>query len=168
MKQYFLPAAALIFSAALAVAQPAPLSQGQFPPGSDNGPPQFQETITTIQGVLDFVNGHIAVKTGETTYYIRGLGRLFGFVDGLKEGATVTLEGYAVDIPPAPEYKYFLVKKLRLNGKEYDGLLSGGRGFSGSPGDFPSPGVMMRDRRHYRRPPTHGRSYYYDRRQDKD
>jgi hypothetical protein len=163
MKQYFLPAAALIFSAALAFTQPAPQSQGQFPSGPDNGPPQFRKTITTIQGVLDFVNGRVAVKTEETTYYVRGLDRLFGFVDGLKEGAAVTLEGYAVDIPPAPEYKHFLVEKLSLNGREYGGLLSGGCGFSGSPGGFPPPGAMMRDRR----PPARER-YYYDWRRDKD
>jgi hypothetical protein len=173
MKQHLLPAIILMFGAALASAQPGPQNQapgipGQFPPGPNNSPPQFQQALTAIQGTLGLVNGRVAVQTGEITYYIRGLDPLFGFVDGLKEGAAVTLEGYAVDIPPAPEYKYFLVEKLGINGREYGGLLSGRRGFSEGPGGFPPPGAMMRDRRDYRQPPAHQRYYYYDRRQDKD
>jgi hypothetical protein len=105
------------------------------------------------------------------------LDRLFGFVDGLKEGAPVKLDGYAADIPIAPEYKFFLVEKLTLNGKEYGGLLSGrhmARGFSGGmggggfPRGFPPPDAMMRDRRQMPRPQAPHRYYYYDRRRDKD
>jgi hypothetical protein len=138
----------------------------------DSGPGQFQNAVT-IQGTLSFVNGQIAVKSGETTYYVRGLDRLFGFVDGLKEGAAVTLEGYAAGIPAVPEYKYFLAEKLNFNSKEYAGLLSGrltGHAFSGGPGspqgsppDFPPPGGMMYDRRHSRRLPPSYRYYYHDR-----
>jgi hypothetical protein len=60
-------------------------------------------------GTLNFINGQIAVKNGETTYYVRGLGRLFGFVEGLKEGSTVTLEGYAEEIPITTGYRFLLV-----------------------------------------------------------
>ena len=113
---------------------------------------------------MSFVNGQIAVKNGEITYYVRGLDRLFGFVDGLKEGVAVTLEGYAGDIPVAPEYKYFLTEKLNFNGKEYAGLLPGrrmGHAFSGGPG-FPPPGRMP-ERRHLRRLPPSYQNYYPNR-----
>jgi hypothetical protein len=167
MKRCFLSIITLLFSAALAIAQTGPQNQGQFPPGTDPGPGQFQNTVT-IQGTLSFTNGQIAVKSGETTYYVRGLDRLFGFVDGLKEGAAVTLEGYAAEIPSIPEYKYFLAEKLNFNGREYASLLPGrrmGHAFSGGPGfpqGFPPPGRMP-ERRNPRRLPPSYQHYYYDR-----
>ncbi|MDR0710669.1 MAG: hypothetical protein LBF77_11455, partial [Spirochaetaceae bacterium] len=165
MKRCFLSIIALFFSAALTFAQTGPRNQGQFPPGTNPGLGQFQN-VATIQGALSFINGQIAVKSGETTYYVRGLDRLFGFVDGLKEGAAVTLEGYAGEIPSVPEYKYFLAEKLTFNGKEYAGLLPEkrmGHAFSGGPGfprgsspGFPPPAGMMHNRRHSRRlPPSY-------------
>jgi hypothetical protein len=154
MKRFFLPAFMLMFGAALVSAQPAPQDPSPGtpeapPPGPNADPPQFRRALTGIQGVLGFVNGRIAVIDGETTYYVRGLDRLFGFVDGLKEDAEVTLEGYVLNIPPAPEYKYFLAEKLVFNNKEYGGLLSGertGRAFPGGPG-FSPPGWMTHNRR---------------------
>jgi hypothetical protein len=47
------------------------------------------------------VNGMIAVQSGGKTYYVGGLNRLIGFIDGLKEGASVKLEGYAFALPGA-------------------------------------------------------------------
>jgi hypothetical protein len=78
---------------------------------------------------------------------------LFGFVDGLKEGAEVTLAGYAIDIPVAPEYKYFLVDKLTFNGKEYADLLPQKHMAQMLPGKSPAPfppNGMMNGRRHMR------------------
>ncbi|MDR1411484.1 MAG: hypothetical protein LBI91_04695, partial [Spirochaetaceae bacterium] len=107
MKRWFLPIITLLFCTAFAFAQADPRTQGQ-PPGETNfGPGQLPQELS-IQGTLGLVNGQIAVISGETTYYVRGLDRLFGFVDGLKEGAPVKLDGYAADIPIAPEYKFFL------------------------------------------------------------
>ncbi|MDR0451823.1 MAG: hypothetical protein LBH15_02125, partial [Treponema sp.] len=117
MKRWFLPVIALLFCTALAFAQAGPRGQEQ-PPG------QLPEPLV-IEGTLGFVNGQIAVESRGTTYYVRGLDRLFGFVDGLKEGAPVKLEGYAADISIAPEYKFFLAEKLTFNGKEYGDLLPG-------------------------------------------
>jgi hypothetical protein len=153
MKRCLLFIIVLLVSAAAAFAQSDPRNQGQVPPGTDSGSGRSRNTVT-IQGVLSFVNGRIAVKSGETTYYVWGLDRLFGFVDGLKEGASVTLEGYAAEIPAAPEYRRFLAEKLNFNGREYAGLLPGKRtehAFSGGQG-FPPPGQMVHDRRHSRRP----------------
>ena len=179
MKRCFLPVIALLFSVALVFAQAQPeepQNPGRFPPGPGfgfgpghgfgpgfgPGPGQSRDSLT-IQGTLSFVNGHIALKSGGTTYYVWGLDRLFGFVDGLKEGAAVTLEGYAEEIPMAPEYRIFLAEKLVFNGREYASLRpgsllpgrppehtlsgkSGGPGFPPASHPFSHSGGMMRDR----------------------
>jgi hypothetical protein len=146
MKKCFLVIISFLFIAGFAFAQTGPQGPGQFPPGPGQAP-----AAVTIKGPLSLVNGQIAVKSAGTTYYVRGLQRLIGFVDGLKEGAEVTLEGYAIDIPIAPEYKHFLANKLTLNGKEYADLLPQGRGGCGFSGIFPGPpGGMMNDRRRTR------------------
>ncbi|AEF80831.1 hypothetical protein [Leadbettera azotonutricia] len=99
----------------------------------------------TISGALGVANGSIALKSGNDTYYVMGLDRFVGFIDGLKEGAQVSLEGYAFAIPQNNEGKVFRVTKLTLNGKDYD-LDSGKRlaghpkGFAGGPGAFWGPG----------------------------
>ncbi|MDR1353647.1 MAG: hypothetical protein LBK05_10240 [Treponema sp.] len=176
MKRWFLSIITLFFCAAFAFAQPGPPGQGQNPDGTNSGPGQLPEALS-IQGTLAFVNGQIAVTSGETTYYVWGLDRLFGFVDGLKEGASVKLDGYAADIPIAPEYKFFFTEKLTFNGKEYGGLLPGrrvGQGFRGRPGmpgfphEFPPPGGMTRDRRHMRRQSPQHQRHYFDRRREND
>ncbi|MDR1786547.1 MAG: hypothetical protein LBR23_08850, partial [Spirochaetaceae bacterium] len=56
------------------------------------------------------------------TYYAAGIQRLVGFIDGLKEGATVTLEGGAVSLPRDTDSYVLRVSKLTLNGKVYDNL----------------------------------------------
>jgi hypothetical protein len=75
---------------------------------------------TVISGKLGVAGGMIALEEGGKTYYTAGLDRFTGFIDGLKEGAQVSLEGYAV-----PRYRggagyFFRVTKLTLNGKDYD------------------------------------------------
>jgi hypothetical protein len=91
--------------------------------------PRNAET-STITGKLELINGNIAVKNGDTVYYVMGLSRFIGFVDGLKEGAEVSLEGWAFAASGRSENRGFLVSKLTINGKEYDNLL-------------PEPGRMM-------------------------
>jgi hypothetical protein len=76
---------------------------------------------TTISGTLGFYSGSIVVRSGTTIYYTRGLGRLVGFIDGFKEGAQVTMEGY-VSAPrtEGQTERFFSPIKLTLNGKVYD------------------------------------------------
>ena len=77
----------------------------------------------TVEGTLQLQNGMIAVKSGENVYYVPMLQRLVGFVEGLKEGNTVTIEGYAG--------KNFLrPTKLTLSGKSYDFPAMGNAGFA--------------------------------------
>lgn len=98
--------------------------------------------ITKIEGKLALVNGMIAVQSGGKTYYLRGINQLVGFIDGLKEGASVKLEGYAVQFPAAPEYYHFMVTKLTVGNKDYDlsnralgrGMMGGGFGMGGKRG----------------------------------
>ena len=41
-------------------------------------------TITKVEGKLALINGMIAIHTKDKTYYVGGLLRLVGFIDGLK------------------------------------------------------------------------------------
>ncbi|MDR2364229.1 MAG: hypothetical protein LBD65_07425 [Spirochaetaceae bacterium] len=77
-------------------------------------------TAVTVNGNLAIIDARIGLKSGDNTYYVMGIDRLIGFVDGLKEGAPVTLEGYEFPLPDAPEYRYLRVLKLSFNGKDYE------------------------------------------------
>ena len=82
---------------------------------------QSNTPTTTIRGTLGLSNGRISVVSGNITYYVRGLGRFAGFIDGLKEGAQVSLDGYAA--APAIEGqkdRLFYPVRLTLNGKNYE------------------------------------------------
>jgi len=107
---------------------------------------QNQEVVK-VEGKLTLVNGMIAVKEKDKTYYVGGLNRLIGFIDGLKENASVKIEGYAVAVPGAPEYLHLRATKLTFNGKDYDLSQSFGRGMMGGMGggrwDNDSRGGMM-------------------------
>jgi hypothetical protein len=102
--------------------------------GPDQGfsPPAAAETAR-VNGNLSLIRGRIALQADGKTYYILGLQRLIGFIDGLKEGASVTLEGFVVTPPRAQnrqtgpaaddtEARFLLAQKLIINGREYDEL----------------------------------------------
>jgi hypothetical protein len=76
---------------------------------------------TTVNGTLGFYSGRIVVRSGTTIYYTRGLDRLVGFIDGFKEGAQVTIEGY-VSVPTIEEQTERMLSpvKLSLSGRVYD------------------------------------------------
>ena len=95
-----------------------------------------QTETVTISGSLIVAHGFPALKSGETTYLVSGINRLVGFVDGLKEGAQVTLEGQAVSIQRDGNLKFLRPSKLTMGGKSYDLALpgSGLRNFNGLPG----------------------------------
>lgn len=96
------------------------------------GPVAVQNAeVIKVEGKLSLVNGMIALKEKDKTYYVGGLNRLIGFLDGLKENASVKLEGYAVAVPGAPEYQHLRVTKLTFAGKEYDLSNTFGRGMMG-------------------------------------
>ena len=99
------------------------------------------ETVT-VSGSMVVSHGLPAVKSGDDTYFVRGINRLTGFVDGLKEGAQVTLEGRSFTSKRDSTLKFLRPAKLTLNGKDYD-LTPLGRGF-GSNRQFNAPGANRR------------------------
>jgi hypothetical protein len=82
--------------------------------------PHWEKAAVT--GNLELIDGNIALRQDAVTYYITGLNRLVGFIDGLKEGAAVTLEGAVRPLPGNGEHRLFLVSKLEINGRTYDNL----------------------------------------------
>ena len=73
-----------------------------------------------ITGYLSVTCGTIAVTTDGITYLTLGLNRFIGFIDGLKEGAKVSLEGNTISHPAMEKTKILQVKKMTLNDKEYE------------------------------------------------
>jgi hypothetical protein len=82
---------------------------------------QSNAQTTTIRGTLTLSGGKISVTSGNIIYYVRGLQRFVGFIDGLKEGAQVSLDGY-VSTPSIDGQKdrLFYPITLALNGKNYE------------------------------------------------
>jgi hypothetical protein len=79
-----------------------------------------QPATVTVSGTLALANGHIALQSGSDVYYVTGIQRLVGFVDGLKEGAQVSLEGYARPFGRTENAKMLFATKLTIGGKSYD------------------------------------------------
>ncbi|MDR0444494.1 MAG: hypothetical protein LBH44_13935 [Treponema sp.] len=67
----------------------------------------------TIEGALQLERGAVAVASGETIYYVPLLTRYIGFIEGLKEGAKVSVEGYTFRNLLHPV-------KVTIDGKSYD------------------------------------------------
>jgi hypothetical protein len=117
---------------------------------------------TTVSGKLGIVRGMIALDSGDTIYYVPGLLRFAGFIEGLKEGASVTLEGYE-SLAPFPDEEpgtSLRVTKMTLNGKDYDldfrmGAVNVPRPQVPAPGFGPDSrrDNRSRDNRHF---PRHG------------
>jgi hypothetical protein len=67
----------------------------------------------TISGTLQLQNGQIVVASGSNTYFVPSLIRYVGFIEGLKEGAQISVEGYAWG-------NYLHPAKVIISGKTYD------------------------------------------------
>ena len=139
-------ALALIASCALvgvAIAQPYGPMGGRFGGGPGSASPFANAKTITLDGTLTFVNQVPALKTKDATYIIRMPGFFrTAYIDGIKEGATMKLEGYDLGNVPGQDNPYFFVTKASVNGKTYDvsqlvggGRFAGGRGCAG-PGGF--------------------------------
>ena len=136
---------ALIASCALvgvAIAQPyggaGPMA-GRFGGGPGNGYAFANAKTITLDGTLTFVNQAPAIKTKDATYIIRMPGFFrTAYIDGIKDGAVMKLEGFDLGNIPGQDNPYFFVTKASVNGKTYDvsQLVGPGRmgGFGGGPG----------------------------------
>jgi hypothetical protein len=89
----------------------------------------------TVEGTLQLHNGSISMESGGNRYYIPMLFRYTGFIDGLKEGARVSIEGI-------PNRNIIHPTKVTVAGKAYDfPALGRGLGTTGmGPGRGPGPG----------------------------
>jgi hypothetical protein len=79
----------------------------------------------TVNGTLQLQNGLIAVQDGTAIYFVPMLERYIGFIEGLKEGSRISIEGYVSG-------NYIEPLKITINGKSYDFLANGygpGRGY---------------------------------------
>jgi hypothetical protein len=102
MKKIALPLLLMAIAAGIACAQTAPAT-------------------STVNGTLGLSGGRIILKSGDTTYYTRGLERFIGFIDGLKDGAQAAIEGYVS--PPSLEgaaERLLFPVKLTIGGKDYE------------------------------------------------
>ena len=72
-------------------------------------PPQ----TVTVEGTLQLQNGQIVLSSGTNVYFVPTLARYIGFIDGLREGARVSVEGYASG-------NFLEINKLTISGKAYD------------------------------------------------
>jgi hypothetical protein len=100
---------------------------------------QAAQEIVKIDGKLSLVEGHPAVVSGGKTYFVRIPGMLYGFLDSLKEGAAVKLEGYASAVPLATNSFFYQATKLTVGGKDYDLSQYANRGgMMGAPNGGPA------------------------------
>ena len=74
---------------------------------------QGVDSSQTIEGVLKLERGIVAVQSGDSVYYVPLLNRYIGFINDLKEGTNVSVEGYVFRNIVHP-------RKLTLNDKSYD------------------------------------------------
>ena len=81
----------------------------------------------TVSGSMIVAHGFPAVQSGDVTYLVRGISRLTGFVDGLNEGAEVTIEGQAMSISRDGSLKFLQPTNLSILGRSYDLAMPWGR-----------------------------------------
>jgi len=53
-----------------------------------------ESNIVTIEGTLKLERGFVAVESGDNVYYVPMLTRYIGFINALKEGERISVEGY--------------------------------------------------------------------------
>jgi hypothetical protein len=77
------------------------------------GTPIQPNQAISIAGTLQLQNGVIAVVSGNATYYVPILTQYIGFIEGLREGAQISIDGYFYGNSVQPT-------RVVLNGKSYD------------------------------------------------
>jgi len=75
--------------------------------------PQRSNEIVTVEGTLKLERGFVAVQSGETVYLVPMLNRYIGFINDLKEGTSVSVEGREFR-------KTIMPTKVTIGGRDYD------------------------------------------------
>jgi hypothetical protein len=114
MKHILLAGLLTVSAAALVTAQ-----QEQAPRAAGAGPRAAGEAVS-VTGPLSIAEGMIAIRQDDTTYYLRGIERFVGFIDGLKEGAEVTIQGVSFQRRNDNTRRVLVPATMTLNGKTYD------------------------------------------------
>ncbi|GHV23000.1 hypothetical protein FACS189494_10570 [Spirochaetia bacterium] len=91
--------------------------------GGQWGNPGWASQSVTVSGTLQLQNGTIAVVNGNTVYYVPILERYIGFIEALKEGAQVSVDGFV-----SPNSNYLQATKLTVGGKSYDFTVNAPQG----------------------------------------
>jgi hypothetical protein len=117
---------------------PRSMPNAPFMPGRGYGyaAPVVKAEEITLEGTLELVNARVAIKKDGKTYFVMIPSRLYGFVDGLKEGASVKVEGYSRELPALKDNFVVQVETLTLGDKTID-LGEVGTRFAGSRGFAP-------------------------------
>ncbi len=128
MKKTVIALAILLVAAGMASAQPWAGQGGMMGQGYNNfgqrswAPAQTLPALEkiTLEGTLELVNARVAIKKDGKTYYVAVPSRLYGFVDGLKEGASVKIEGFAHEVYGVKDSYSVRPDKLTVAGKTID------------------------------------------------
>jgi len=67
----------------------------------------------TVEGTLKLEKGFIALQSGDSVYFVPSLSRYTGFISELKEGASISVEGFVFRNIVYPN-------KITVAGKSYD------------------------------------------------
>ena len=86
-------------------------------------PPTPPETVR-VQGTLQLQNGQIVLVSGTNVYFVPVLVRYIGFIDGLREGAQVTAEGFAFN-------NVLQLSRFTVGGRDYDLGFDANTGWGG-------------------------------------
>jgi hypothetical protein len=86
-----------------------------------NGRVTTPQTIS-VTGTLQLQNGVIAVVSGSTAYYVPALTQYIGFIEGLREGAQVSIDGYFYG-------NYVQPTRVTISGRSYD-FTTNAQGFA--------------------------------------
>jgi len=74
---------------------------------------QFDTNLITVSGTLKLQRGMITIESGDSVYFVPLLNRYIGFINGLTEGANVSIEGF-------PARNFIRPTKLTIDDRTYD------------------------------------------------
>nr|AGS53381.1 hypothetical protein [uncultured bacterium contig00018] len=77
----------------------------------------------SVSGTLQLQNGMIAVASGNNAYFVPALTQYIGFIEGLKEGAQISVNGFASG-------NYIQPTTVTIAGKTYDFTTNSPQGFA--------------------------------------
>jgi hypothetical protein len=88
---------------------------------------QRSNDTITVEGTLKLERGSVAVESGDSVYYVPMLNRYIGFINDLREGTRVSVEGRESRNVIQPT-------KITIGGRTYDFPASGPNPGFGAPG----------------------------------